>query len=424
MDYNIKMFYKQIFYIMMLVFIITAVAYGIMVEEHPYLTILFYNQSDSFSDFYSSLRDAHGFRPYDFGCIYPALAYIFYGFFQLFVPEEIMSYVEQTGEYMCIRNYQMGGMIFIYYSLFVFSIFGWILYHFKKGKKIEKLLFVFILFFSVPVIFAIERGNLIMMVIPLVTVFFCWKESEIKWKKEISFLCLAIAASLKIYPALFGIVLLFDKKWKDAIRCAIYGIGTFIIPFFFVGGLGKISVMISNILGTNSVFLEQSGLGYKVNLLNTLTFLSSKYSVLSNFVIQKFFIIGMILIVFFAQIYIDVKWKKYLAISLFIILLPGFSFVYNIMYLIPVVMLFLNSDNDDIKYLDIVYLLLFVIILSPILIKLIGRFECNGGVWGYTFSTFLESMALCGLLLIIGVEVIINILIKVRVRLNNGKDIK
>ena len=85
-------------------------------------------------------------------------------------------------------------------------------------------------------IYAYERGNLIQLTVVLSTIFLLCYNSKNKIIKEISFICLATAAALKIFPALFGILLLFDKKYKEAMRLIIYGINFTSLPFLFFEG--------------------------------------------------------------------------------------------------------------------------------------------------------------------------------------------
>ena len=56
-------------------------------------------------------------------------------------------------------------------------------------------------------------------------------------------MALAFAASIKLYPALWGAVLLTDKRYKDAVRCACYFLLMLLIPSFFFGG--PISILFS-----------------------------------------------------------------------------------------------------------------------------------------------------------------------------------
>ena len=61
--------------------------------------------------------------------------------------------------------------------------------------------------------------------------------SESRVKREIGLIALAFAFSIKLYPVVFGWLLISDKRYKDAIRCALYGLAMLVIPSFFFGGL-------------------------------------------------------------------------------------------------------------------------------------------------------------------------------------------
>lgn len=86
--------------------------------------------------------------------------------------------------------------------------------------------------------------------------------------RELALICLACAAAMKLYPALFGLLLLSDKKYKEAVRAVIYGIVLLVVPFFFMGGVGQIPQMLKNSLTLNNNTLSGStgfGYGFKVN---------------------------------------------------------------------------------------------------------------------------------------------------------------
>lgn len=105
-------------------------------------------------------------------------------------------------------------------------------------------------------------------------VFFVTKDSEKRWVREIGYLCLAFAAALKVYPAIFGFVLIKEKKYKEAFRLAIYGIAVFIISFllFCEEGIAGIPLFLGNLLGWSSAYTDsvanqaavESGLAEKV----------------------------------------------------------------------------------------------------------------------------------------------------------------
>ena len=76
--------------------------------------------------------------------------------------------------------------------------------------------------------------------------------SESKGTREIGLIALAFAFSLKLYPVIFGWILIRDKRFKDAIRCAIYGIAMIVLPAFAFGGFKVFGQVLDNIMRFSS----------------------------------------------------------------------------------------------------------------------------------------------------------------------------
>lgn len=81
-----------------------------------------------------------------------------------------------------------------------------------------------------------ERGNSVMIVCILLMLALDLRKSRIAWHRELALVMIAIAAGVKIYPAVFGCLYLFEKQWKQAGRLLCYGILCFFMPFLFFGG--------------------------------------------------------------------------------------------------------------------------------------------------------------------------------------------
>lgn len=64
-----------------------------------------------------------------------------------------------------------------------------------------------------------------------------WMDSEKKAEKEAALILIAFAAGLKLYPAIWGVFYLAEKRYKEAIRLIIYGILLFFLPFIFFQGV-------------------------------------------------------------------------------------------------------------------------------------------------------------------------------------------
>lgn len=400
---------KFLFYLSMIILISITLFHGLVTDGHPFQTIMFYGQEITFSDFYQSMADSVSCRPYERGAIYPALCYLFYVFFAKMIPSDEMAIAVETSIWDAVSHRQMGQMVFLYYNLLAVGILAIVIYNIKKGNKAEKLLFLFLLLLAEPVMYTLERGNLMLLTISFVMLFLVWKDSPIAWKKEMSFISLAIAASLKIYPAVFGILLLREKRWKDALKTIVWGLVFFIVPFLFMGGLKEIPTMIQNIFSTQDMFLSMTGYGYKVNIATVMGFLSDHWVPLFGKkivirAVQILFVIMMAIGVFV----IDKEWKRWAMIALPIILLPSFSYVYNVIFLLPMLVAFL--DNKERNCLDYVYLSMFIMCFAPIIITCDSYFVSHGEPWGYTFRTFIYGGALCLMGGVLSIEVLFNLI--------------
>ena len=212
--------------------------------------------------------------------------------------------------------------------------------HRTSGNRWMKILTGFAIVLCGPMIYSVERGNQIMLAMLMVMVFlFNYDSREIK-KRVVASFCLAIAASLKIMPALAGILLITDKKyWKDAFRTVIIGLMVFIVPFFFLkcGPLKGIYHLYLNITYNIEAY---SGI-HGCTLASCLQCIGVDVSGAWRTVLT--IMTGILLLVGCAIL--PKKWERATAVCLMIIMLPGHSEDYNVLYLIPALILFLNEEE-------------------------------------------------------------------------------
>jgi hypothetical protein len=70
--------------------------------------------------------------------------------------------------------------------------------------------------------------------------------------RETALFLFAIAAALKLYPAVFGILYLVKKRYKEAGRLIIYGFLFFFVPFVFFQGGNGFRIFLYNITAVGS----------------------------------------------------------------------------------------------------------------------------------------------------------------------------
>lgn len=101
-------------------------------------------------------------------------------------------------------------------------------------RPVEGVLLGVALFASYPFFFALACGNLVLLVAALCGLFMvAYQRKRYGWAA----LCLGLAAALKLYPALLGLLFLKDKRWREALLCASVGLGlTALSLALFQGG--------------------------------------------------------------------------------------------------------------------------------------------------------------------------------------------
>lgn len=363
---------------------------------------LLFNKDDVFMDFFNSVVDCSGDAYGESGVIYPPLVVLFYKFCSMFFNIDSMKASE-------VRETSLGMIIFVCFTIVSYILFAKLIYKYKNGSFANKSLFAFFTLFSFPMIYLIERGNIIVLVLPLLLYFVNEYDSDVKYKRHLAYICLAISVAIKIYPVFFGLLLLKKKKnFKNILLCIFYGAVFFFVPFIFVGGFSQLGVLIHNILYTSSMF-GSKGFGFKVSISNTFSLFGHVFNHVRLFETAGtvFLIItvlaGLFLILFNKW---NEDWKIYAVISLIIILVPGFSYIYSVAYMIIPLLFFLNKK--EIKWIDYIYSLLFIAQFIFLVAKTDELFPSfNSAELNCNIATVVESIALLAMLVLLYLDGII-----------------
>ncbi len=198
----------------------------------------------SFADYFYHIfygRDlTKTYNAYDVDPCFPPLTYLFYHYLYRIAPVSDMTSLKDVQTYpyyMCIFVICMSATVILFsYSVQVFNE-----KMLKKNSTGKNLLLTLVLLFSFPIgASAVERANPSFMVLIVLLFALAFRDSEKPVLRETALLLIAFAANIKLYPAIFGLLYLKEKRWKEAIRLLIYGIALFVIPFFFLEGLKSI----------------------------------------------------------------------------------------------------------------------------------------------------------------------------------------
>lgn len=391
---------KIVFYAILGLSILNLLAYGIYTDYSPFSRVIFYDGHFAFKDFWECVNYNRGGHPYQNGSSYPAIVNLFYLIISKMVPTDSPIL---TDVYVTVNmNDQM--LLFAFYMV-SFCIFIGLINKNKFGNSVEKTGFSLLMVLSAPFIYMFERGNIIFVALLLIMFYVFEKDSKNKVVRELAYICLGLSAAIKIYPAVFGFLLLKDKKYIEATRTVIYGILFFIIPFFAFGGLSDFELMFKNMSVTNQEF--KNILGYRIDMSATLEVLFrllhfniSKYTMDEMFSVLPYIFMAFAII---SCIFHKSNWKVMALLASMIVLVPGYSYVYTlIFYIIPII--FFLDTKDNRTWLDWVYLSGFAIIFIPIMFDapdMLADFQIGHP---YVLSTLIQGIATITLSFILTVE--------------------
>lgn len=340
------------------------------------ISVILYPQGRQLDCFYTRMGEFLGDATYTTGFVseldpyrnevnglwnhnYPPLAYVFF---------YILAYASNdTSETF---TYPLSGYLSYYYQplwtmLFVLALLISIILIYtvcisnlsKEYSYPDAAMTGLALCLSYPMLWLIERGNILIIAILTVSAFIFYYDSSCKWKKEIALICLAVATGIKLSPAIFSLMLVLKKDWGAFLRLILYIILLLIVPFFFFkGGLQNLPLMINNI---KLWFLYRVAGAWVTGTGLVASYLKFARLVFGNdyFINEWTYSILMVvsgevsLILMLGLLQLKEKWKIILNITLVLLILPAVSYRYNVLYFLPFTIAFFNVIvNEPIKW--------------------------------------------------------------------------
>ena len=308
-----------------------------MIGSGRFSDSFFIRGRDFFMDCFNSIRDAsQGSGVYsERGVIYPPMANLIFLFLSRFTNPIYNDTTMVTRQYWRIYDECLLLVLVILLVCSAALLFTLIAVQ-KNASDRRKLLVAAAVLFSMPVLNLLERGNIILLCLVSMMIYAFTYDSESRVCREIGLIALAFAFSLKLYPVVFGWFLIADKRYKDAIRCALYGVAMLIIPSFFFGGpIFCFTQMLGNI------FNFSTGTGNTITkVMKALRFpalLQSAINVLS-YVWVLICAVGFAISPFIRK---EQRWKTWMLGLVTILCVPSLTGMYNwAFFIIPLMMLF------------------------------------------------------------------------------------
>ena len=334
--------------------------------------VFFRSGEELFSDFFNVCGYVFERNPYESLVSASEKAYFPFAYVLMYPFSKLTGYVNigafETGYTPLGLISAMFFMLFISVMMFV------MIYTFKKGVTAEKAAVCFSLLISGIFMFTFERGNSVVLSFVFVLFYLMNYNSKKAVLRELSFVALAMAAALKGYPALLGILLIYEKRWFEAIRTALYGLIFIFLPFlFFKGGFNNIAFFFRNLQISTEVYRQQSIL-YKFGLTALMQKLTGKPVDVLAPLCER---VAMILAAtsFAVSPFLKKNWKKMGLLISVLIMLPVNSAFYSGIYLFIVVVMFFNEKEHSI--FDLAYFIVFLLFLMPLQIPGLATYFPN-----------------------------------------------
>ena len=245
---------------------------------------------------------------------------------------------------------------------FLFSVVPLVIlsYFAISGTKVQKALFAAAIMLSRPVMIGFERGNSIMTALAFIMLFLLCYKSKDPLIHEIALLALACAFALKIYTAVFGMLLLKEKDIKSAVRCAIYAIFLFVFPAAchrsgFIESFKLYIEALSSYTANLDFGLEAAQLSLKriVTLLAIALHAPEAVNVL-----YPIFMVLLVALLTYLIVFSKKEWHTLLALSLATIMIPSLSWPYTASFLlIPLISLLNEKQKNKADYVSIILIL-------------------------------------------------------------------
>lgn len=311
-----------------------------------------------FSDFFrhivysSDLKNIY-FNSMD--AVFPPLAYIFYHMLwklnPVYLSVELLSWNTSM-------LYQFNLLIFLMYNIVIILLLSYVLNRLLK-VNFKGNIFLLLIIFSASFMFgAIERGNCAILVLTLVLYALYFKDSDNKYLREIALILIAVAASFKMYPAVFGLMYIKEKRFNEAFRLIIYGVLFFFIPFLFTGGLDGFKQYL-NIVGNAKGAVDIRWTNIRGVFYCILNMFHIDYLHYDNFgkIIENIYLILAVIGFFKCK----TKWKSIYFLSSIMSVYVFNSYRYTSIYMLIPFIYFIIDESKE-KVYDYMYLILFSLI--------------------------------------------------------------
>lgn len=270
------------------------------------------------------------------GC-FPPLSYVMYWFFY-----RMLRRGEALPTLTTITEMDYYYLAVLFYTLIVILLLLFGIMMFGANKKKSGVLFM-VLLVSVPFMAGgIFSGNSAVLTMAMLLIALKLREDESAWKREVALVLLAVCVGFKLYPAVFGLLYLTEKRWKEAVRLIVYSMILFFVPFAFFGGVYGFKGWLLNIRATMGI--NEYG---RVQCIRGLIYtVATKFGLGIGEGVLRFMPVAFMLLMILLACRTRDKFRRIFFITAIMIFFPTNAYRYTLCYLaVPMIFRFLESDT-------------------------------------------------------------------------------
>ena len=373
----------QLWCIIMAIGLVVLFVTMLFTNGRTFLDLTYSNKKDTFFDFTFSMLAAHSRKEYS--GMYPPFAQMFFHLLICLIP----GYSSK----MTVRkliSYPLGALYVLFFFICCTLFIAWIIDDQLNEKNWLKRCAILLLVFSAPYIYEYQRGNVLIIVVPLMCIFMFYYDSERLSVRVLASLALAVAAGFKMYPAILGMILLTERRWKQAIMSIIMGLAVLILPAVYFQGFSTLRQIAIALFSTTQEMTER-GVGHQVSLINLARMINQAFGCSLN---ERAFMFIMVVLMIVTYFLAKEKWQKAAVLCAAMVTWPSISFQYTmILMTLPLVMFF--KDRKIANRWDMLYVFLFAFCFMVIPFGGQNAFSfTEGQYYSLNITTVLENIAI------------------------------
>ncbi len=233
--------YAYLWLFAMVVAIVVCFRNGIVADpEHPAEGLFFMDFHDVGMDHFNSIFVTADRTPYTQHHItYPPLAAMIYYLFFLFLDKGTAEVFLEKYPDVSPFSLRTNTSQMVPYMLYVILCAVLITCLLQKNLKVsprKKTAATIGIFLSVGFLSILDRGNNVLLVAVLLLYYVFYYNSDRKFLSETALIALALATGIKLYPVIFGVLLIRRHKIAQGFRAVGYILLSLVLPFFFFEG--------------------------------------------------------------------------------------------------------------------------------------------------------------------------------------------